>query len=99
MLHLIPRSTSPMLLGVVYKNMKIHAHISSPTRASDTEPTYFLVDYFFLTGVKRAETVRLMPSQYGSESQLIHKLKVLLVDYLETKYTPENFSNNDIIFT
>ena len=79
--------------------MKIHATISSPTRASDTDPTFFLVDYFFLTGVKRAETVRLMPSQYNNESQLTHKLKILLVNYLETRYSPENFSLNDIIFT
>ena len=79
--------------------MKIHATINSPTRASDTDPTFFLVDYFFLTGVKRAETVRLMPTQYSGESQLIHKLKVLLVAHLELKYAPENFSTNNIIFT
>ena len=79
--------------------MKIHATINSPTRASDTDPTFYLVDYFFITGIKRAETVRLMPSQYNSESQLIHKLKVLLVAYLETKYSQENFSQNDVLFT
>ena len=79
--------------------MKIHAKIISPTRASELEPTYFLVDYFFLTGTKRAETARLMPTQYDSESQLKHKLKVLLVSHLETKYAPENFSVGDIILT
>ena len=78
--------------------MKIHAAINSPTRASDTDPAFFLVDYFFLTGARRAETVRLMPSQYNSESQLIHKLKVLLVAYLEVKYAPESFSINNVIF-
>ena len=77
--------------------MKIHAKISSPTRDSDIEPTFFLVDYFFLTGNKRAETVRLMPTQYNNESQLRHKLKVLLVNHLETRYSPENFSIVDII--
>lgn len=79
--------------------MKIHARILSPTRVSEADPTYFLVDYFFLTGIKRAETARLMPTQYDSESQLKHKLKVLLVHHLETKYAPENFSVADIILT
>ena len=79
--------------------MKIHAKISSPTRDSDTEPTFFLVDYFFLTGTKRAETVRLMPTQFNNESQLRYKLKVLLVNHLGTKYSPEIFSIGDIIFT
>ena len=79
--------------------MKIHAKISGPTRISETDPTFFLVDYFFLTGTKRADTVRLMPTQFNNESQLKHRLKILLVDHLETKYAPENFSIGDIIFT
>ena len=79
--------------------MKIHAKIISPTRDSDTEPTFFLVDYFFLTGTKRADTVRLMPTQFNNESQLRHKLKVLLVNHLETKYAQESFFVGDIILT
>ena len=79
--------------------MKIHAKIISPTRESDLDPAFFLVDYFFLTGDKRADTVRLMPTQFNNESQLRHKLKVLLVNHLETRYSPEVFSGGDIILT
>ena len=78
--------------------MKIHASVTSPTRASDTEPTLFLVDYCFLTGAKRSGTVKLMPTNFNSESQLAHKLKVLLVAALETTYAPEQFSPSDILF-
>ena len=78
--------------------MKIHARVTSPTRALDTDPTLFLVDYFFLTGPKRSATVKLMPTNFGSENQLVYKLKLLLVTELETKYAPENFRTNDILF-
>ena len=78
--------------------MKIHAHVTSPTRALDSDPTLFLVDYFFLTGPKRSATVSLMPTNFNSENQLTHKLKLLLVATLEAKYAPENFSTGDILF-
>ena len=78
--------------------MKIHAHVTCPTRALDSDPTLFLVDYFFLTGPKRSATVKLMPANFGSEHQLIYKLKVLLAAALETTYAPEQFSPSDILF-
>ena len=78
--------------------MKIHAHVTSPTRALDSDPTLFLVDYFFLTGPKRSATVKLMPTNFNSENQLTHKLKLLLVAALETTYAPEQFSPSDILF-
>ena len=78
--------------------MKILAKIQAPYRTADTDPAHFQVDYFFASGPRRNDSVSLLPSSFIGEGQLVYKLKVLLVAYLKERYTPENFTTNDILF-
>ena len=80
-------------------NAKVYATIKSPFRSDAASATKFNVDYFFLSGPLRNDSVALLPLNFNGEPELKHKLKVLLIDYLEQRYPPEQFKTSDIIFS
>lgn len=77
--------------------MKIHARILCVSRASATSPAVYEIEYTFLVGEKRSDTVALTPSSYGSSEMLLFRLKQQLRNHLQTVYAPEVFSLSDIV--
>jgi hypothetical protein len=77
--------------------MKVYATIANVSRESDTSPAVFKLDYMFLKGAKRSDSVGLIPQAYGNELVLIFKLKQLLAAHLNATYAPLTFTPLDVL--
>lgn len=77
--------------------MKVHATASVPYRETETEPPTFKIDFVFMSGAKRSDSVGVVPGAYYNEASLVYQLKQALVVHLRTKYAPETFQTSDVV--
>jgi hypothetical protein len=77
--------------------VKIYATIANVSRESDTSPAVFKINYMFLTGERRSDSVLLTPTGITNELVLSFKLKLLLVAHLNVAFAPLTFNISDIL--